>query len=330
MTDMVTLDGLTKAFGSLLAVDDISMSVGRGEVLGFLGPNGAGKSTTMKMVAGYLTPTAGTAVVCGQDVTRNPVAVKAAIGYLPEGAPTYGDMTVEAFLDFVARIRGFDGAEKARRVAEAVDKVTLHEVLHQSIETLSKGFKRRVGLAQSILHDPEVLILDEPTDGLDPNQKQHVRSLISEMAKDKAIIISTHILEEVEAVCTRAVIIAHGKLLADGTPDDLLARSLSHNAVLIKLDKAAADALAPDLRSLNGVDSVETSESSGVTQLTVLPKDGGSIAVAVSDLVRAKNVDTHELFVDKGTLDDVFRRITQETPAGPAADATDGEGAAHA
>ncbi|MBT3307652.1 MAG: ABC transporter ATP-binding protein, partial [Alphaproteobacteria bacterium] len=196
MTEKISLQNLTKRFGSILAVDNLSLSLGSGEVLGFLGPNGAGKSTTMRMVTGFIEPTSGTAEVCGMDVTRHPVAIKRRIGYLPEGAPTYGDMTPETYLGFIAEIRGFDGAEKRRRVDAVTDKVDIRGVTRQPIDTLSKGFKRRVGLAQAMLHDPEILIMDEPTDGLDPNQKHQVRSLIHEMAQERAIIISTHILEE--------------------------------------------------------------------------------------------------------------------------------------
>ena len=192
---MIELQDLSKHFGELVAVDGISLNVAKGEVLGFLGPNGAGKSTTMKMVAGIYEPTGGCAKVCGVDVVDDPVAVKGRIGYLPEGAPTYGDMTPRRFLNFIAEVRGFDGVERQRRIDEVVEKVILQSVLDQPIETLSKGFRRRVGLAQAILHDPEVLILDEPTDGLDPNQKHHVRELIKDMAADKAIVVSTHILE---------------------------------------------------------------------------------------------------------------------------------------
>ncbi len=224
MAEMIALKALTKRFGPLVAVDGISLTVADGEVLGFLGPNGAGKSTTMRMVTGFIEPTSGTAEVAGLDVTRHPVEIKRRIGYLPEGAPTYGDMTPGSYLGFIAEIRGFDGADKRRRIDAVVEKVELASVIRQPIETLSKGFKRRVGLAQAMLHDPDVLIMDEPTDGLDPNQKQQVRSLIREMSEQKAIVISTHILEEVEAVCTRAIIIAHGRLLADGTPDELVAR----------------------------------------------------------------------------------------------------------
>ena len=218
---MIEIKNLSKSFGPLRAVDGITFSVPRGEVLGFLGPNGAGKSTTMKMVTGFLTPTSGTVTVCGHDIQTDPMGAKRKLGYLPEGAPAYPDMTPAAFLAFIADIRGLSGATKASRLAEVIGLVHLEGVLHQRIETLSKGFKRRVGLAQAILHDPEVLVLDEPTDGLDPNQKHEVRTLIRRMSKDKAIVLSTHILEEVEAVCTRAIIIAHGRILFDGSPTDL-------------------------------------------------------------------------------------------------------------
>jgi ABC-2 type transport system ATP-binding protein len=218
---MIEIKNLSKSFGPIQAVDDISFTVGRGEVLGFLGPNGAGKSTTMKMVVGFLTPSSGTASVCGHDIIADPMAAKRSLGYLPEGAPAYPDMTPAGFLDFIADIRGLAGSSKSARIAEVVGLVHLEGVLHQRIETLSKGFKRRVGLAQAILHDPEALVLDEPTDGLDPNQKHEVRTLIGRMAKNKAIVLSTHILEEVEAVCTRAIIIARGRILFDGSPADL-------------------------------------------------------------------------------------------------------------
>ena len=229
MTEALSVRGLVKRFGDKTAVDDLSFEVGRGEVLGFLGPNGAGKSTTMKMVCGFLAPTAGTAIVGGHDVTTHPIAAKSQIGYLPEGAPAYPDMTVTGFLEFIGAIRGFDGRDRHDRVADSMAKTRLEEVSQQPIETLSKGFKRRVGLAQALLHDPDILILDEPTDGLDPNQKFEVRKLIKEMAARKTIVISTHILEEVDAVCTRAMIIARGRILADGTPADLKSGSSTGN-----------------------------------------------------------------------------------------------------
>ena len=224
-TAAVTVKSLDKRFGPIHAVHGISFTVRKGEVLGFLGPNGAGKSTTMKMITGFLEPTAGTVNVCGHDIQEDPIRAKEKIGYLPEGAPLYGEMTVTSFLEFVADIRRLKGAEKQKRIEEIIRKIHLDAVRHQTIETLSKGYKRRVGVAHSILHDPEVLIMDEPTDGLDPNQKHEVRTLIREMAPRKAIIISTHILEEVDTVCTRAIIIASGQILFDGTPAELQAKS---------------------------------------------------------------------------------------------------------
>ena len=224
---MIEINHLTKSYGALKAVDDISFTVEPGQVLGFLGPNGAGKSTTMKMITGFLTPTSGSIRVCGHDVESAPVAAKACMGYLPEGAPSYAEMTVRSFLDFIANVRGLEGELRKRRLDDVIQRLALAGVLEQAIETLSKGFKRRVGLAQALLHDPQVLILDEPTDGLDPNQKHQVRTLISEMSKDKIIVISTHILEEVDAVCNRAIIISSGRMLADDTPKNLAARASS-------------------------------------------------------------------------------------------------------
>jgi ABC-2 type transport system ATP-binding protein len=224
---MIEIKNLSKRYGTLTAVNDISFSVSPGTVLGFLGPNGAGKSTTMKMITGFLAPTSGSVSVCGYDVQNAPLAAKAVMGYLPEGAPSYGEMTVRGFLHFIADIRGLQGDRRRARLDDVIGRLQLGGVLEQMIETLSKGFKRRVGLAQALLHDPQVLILDEPTDGLDPNQKHQVRTLINDMAKDKIIVISTHILEEVDAVCNRAIIIAGGRLLADATPKELAARSPS-------------------------------------------------------------------------------------------------------
>lgn len=220
---LIEIEGLTKRFGAFTAVDNVSFTVARGEVCGFLGPNGAGKSTTMRMLAGFMTPTSGTARICGHDVRTQSLAARRALGFLPEGAPTYPEMTVLAFLRFVARVRGFSGAELNDRVDHAVGLTTLAGVRLQPVETLSKGFKRRVGLAQALLHDPPVLVLDEPTDGLDPNQKHEVRALINRMTADKAIVISTHLLEEVDAVCTRAIVIAAGRVVADATPKELAA-----------------------------------------------------------------------------------------------------------
>ena len=222
---MIEIENLTKHFGPVAAVAGLSLNVRRGEVLGFLGPNGAGKSTSMKMVAGYLVPDSGSVRIAGHDIASDTIAAQRLLGYLPEGAPAYGEMTPRQFLSFIAEIRGLHGARARDAKALAIARTELGAVLDRPIETLSKGFRRRVGLAQAILHDPEVLILDEPTDGLDPNQKHAVRALIREMAPTKTIVISTHVLEEVEAVCSRAVIIDRGRIVADATPAELMARS---------------------------------------------------------------------------------------------------------
>jgi ABC-2 type transport system ATP-binding protein len=307
---MIEVKHLAKHFGPIVAVDDVSFTVARGEVLGFLGPNGAGKSTTMKMITGFLAPSAGTAVVCGADVTRDPIEVKRRIGYLPEGAPAYPDMTPAGFLDFIAHIRGFSGAEAKKRVAIAVERVAIGEVLFQPIETLSKGFKRRVGIAQALLHDPEILIMDEPTDGLDPNQKHEVRRLIAEMAPDKAIIISTHILEEVDAVCSRAMIIARGKLLADGTPGALEAQSRYHNAVRLTLAPSDEEPAAAALGQLHEIAAVEAVDDGEGHALIVFPHNGRAIIGSVTDLLHNHRWEPQALRVERGSLDDVFRQIT--------------------
>ena len=229
MSHAIKIKSLSKSFGPIDAVRNISFNVGYGEVLGFLGPNGAGKSTTMKMITGFLGPTSGTVEVNGHDVLEDPLSVKRSIGYLPEGSPAYGEMTVRSFLNFIADVRELSSSVRKERLDEVIETINIRTVIDQSIETLSKGYKRRVGLAQAILHDPNILIMDEPTDGLDPNQKHEVRNLIKKMAKKKAIIISTHILEEVDAVCSRAIIISSGKLLFDGTPEQLITKSDQKN-----------------------------------------------------------------------------------------------------
>lgn len=226
---MISIKQLSKRFGSIIAVDEVSFDVKKGQVLGFLGPNGAGKSTVMKMLACFLAPDSGTATVCGYDILKDPVQVRKSLGYLSENVPAYSEMTVGSFLKFICDVRNIKGPDRKKALDRVVSTCSIESVYHQTIDTLSKGYKRRVGLAQVLIHDPEVLILDEPTDGLDPNQKYEVRGLISKMAKTKCIIISTHILEEVEAVCTRIIIIAKGKLLVDSTPDKL---KQEHNANL--------------------------------------------------------------------------------------------------
>jgi ABC-2 type transport system ATP-binding protein len=315
MTVMLILDGLTKHFGVIKAVNDVSMTLKRGEVLGFLGPNGAGKSTTMKMVAGFLEPTSGTASICGVDVGEQPIEAKRLLGYLPEGAPAYDDMSVASFLDFVAGIRGISGKIRKGMVSRAVERTDLGDVLGQRIGTLSKGFKRRVGLAQAIVHDPEVLVLDEPTDGLDPTQKHQVRSLIQAMAPDKVIVISTHILEEIDAVCTRAALIAGGRLLLDTTPDDLAARASNHNNVVLTIDSAQSGSLTVALSGVPEIANVEqTSLDDGTVQLRIVPKGRVSVFSTVTDIVHGKGVKAREIFVERGALDQAFREVTETEP----------------
>jgi ABC-2 type transport system ATP-binding protein len=311
MAALVEAFNLKKRFGDILAVEGISLKVERGEVLGFLGPNGAGKSTTMKMLTGFLEPDAGSARIVGIDVADSPKAAKAQLGYLPEGAPCYGDMTARAFLTFIAEIRGFDREEARRRVAAAVEKTQLASVLEQRIETLSKGFKRRVAIAQAILHDPQVLIMDEPTDGLDPNQKHQVRRLISEMAGSKAIIVSTHILEEVEAVCSRAVIINRGRIVADGTAEDLMRRLPYHNTIALDVPSGRAEAVAKALGEFAAIAKVETvGAGNGKVRLRARPSAGAPVPSELASLIRARVIEAEEVRVERGNLDEVFRQIT--------------------
>ena len=313
MTKLLDIKGLTKKFGPITAVDDVSFSVDRGEVLGFLGPNGAGKSTTMKIVTGFLAPTHGAVEVCGHDVAREPLAVKRRIGYLPEGAPLYGDMTPMALLEFVCKLRRLSPEDTRRGIEYVVDKLHISNVLYQPIETLSKGYKRRVGLAQAIVHDPDVLILDEPTDGLDPNQKHEVRELLTEMAGKKAVIISTHILEEVEAVCSRAIIIAKGKIVADQDPLSLQARSKLHNAVGIRLLADQVDACKAVLKGLSQVRGVQVSaQVRDTVKLLAISTEGQDILEPVRNAIDTEGVRVNEIFVERGRLEDVFRDLTFE------------------
>ena len=307
---MITIKNLSKRYGDKLAVDDLTFSVRPGEVLGFLGANGAGKSTTMRMIAGFIAPSAGQASVCGHDIERAPVAAKSCMGYLPEGAPSYGEMTVAEFLDFVADIRGLTGARRRLRRDLVIDRLALAAVIDQVIETLSKGFRRRVGLAQALLHDPQVLILDEPTDGLDPNQKHEVRRLINELSKDKLVIVSTHILEEVHEVCTRAIIIANGRIVADETPTALEARSRYHNAVSLRFERAEQlSAASRELAALAEIVAVETNERD--LRLTAVPRPGSNALPAVSAMIASQGWEVPELHLESGRLDEVFRTLTR-------------------
>ncbi|MBV9829314.1 MAG: ATP-binding cassette domain-containing protein [Alphaproteobacteria bacterium] len=314
---MLDVVHLVKHFGPLVAVDDVSFHVPVGQVLGFLGPNGAGKSTTMKMIAGFLTPTGGTATVCGHDIRTAPLAAKRQIGYLPEGAPAYPDMSAGEFLTFIANIRGFSGAEARKRVAHIAELINITMILPQPIETLSKGYRRRVGVAQALLHDPAVVILDEPTDGLDPNQKQEMRLIIRMMSTLKAIIISTHLLEEVEAICNRAIIIDRGRILVDGTPGELIAGSRYHNAVRLTLgidiDASVAAALA-GLPDVVDVEPVSDAEGEG---FWILSASGNPVTGEVAALARERGWPVTSLRTERGRLDDVFRSMTMSTPQAP-------------
>lgn len=303
---MIEALGLTRYYGNFAAVQNLSFTVQPGTVLGFLGPNGAGKSTTMKMLTTFLPPTSGTARIHGHDIGTDSLAVRRIMGYLPEGAPLYAELSVQSFLEFAAGTRGFRGAEAKKRVDQAIERLQLDEVRRQTIETLSKGFKRRVGLAQAIISDPPVLILDEPTDGLDPNQKKQVRRLIREMSSDKIIIISTHILEEVDALCSRAMIIAHGQLLADDTPAALLARSRYANAVSLATTDLQIAASA--LSELLEVAQVEIRRG----LVTAFPSGQGDLFSAVTELSKQQGWEVSRLQLEAGRLDDVFRQITQQ------------------
>jgi len=296
---------LSKHYGHLVAVDQLSFEVGAGEVLGLLGPNGAGKSTTMKMLTGFLAPTSGSARVNGHDIVDDSLAARRCMGYLPEGAPAYGEMTVRKFLEFVARARGFEGKSAVRAAGASIERLNLSGVPEQPIETLSKGFKRRVGLAQALLHDPQVLLLDEPTDGLDPNQKHEVRGLIRDMASDKIIIISTHVLEEVHALCNRAMIISDGRLLVDDSPAGLIARSRYHEAVTLVVEQP--ERVASTLSELPQARKVELREG----ELTIFPREGERLFEVISDAVREHGWSVSELRLEAGRLDEVFRQVTR-------------------
>jgi len=306
---MILVKSLTKFFGNKLAVNNVSFQVEKGEVLGFLGPNGAGKTTTMRMITGFLPPSSGTAIIGGYDIREDPINAKKMVGYLPENAPVYPDMPVYNFLEFIAEIRGFSGKEKKKRVSEIIEKCFLSEVRYQSIGTLSKGYRQRVCLAQSLLHDPEYLILDEPTDGLDPNQKHEVRNMIRDMAKSKAIILSTHILEEVDAVCTRAIIISNGRIMVDDTPEGLKKRSSIYGAIRIEPKNGDTSKIISDLKALPQTKDVCL--DSGF--IIVYPKEAGSDFVdTVLSYIKEKGYEISSFFVEEGRLDEVFRKITLE------------------
>lgn len=308
---MIEVKQLSKRYGNLTAVDDVSFSVEKGEILGFLGPNGAGKSTTMKMLSCFITPTSGTATIVDQDILDDSLAVRKKIGYLPESAPSYQNMTVTEFLRFVAAIRGFERDTQIEKVESIIETTSLGSARHQTIDTLSKGYKQRVGFAQALLHDPPVLILDEPTDGLDPNQKQEVRQLIKRMAREKAIILSTHILEEMEAVCTRAIIIDQGKIVANGSPEELLKASSTFNVLTITFGQKPDPQVIEAIEGLDAVESVRSETSEEKKELIrVKPKEKRDILADVKSILKEHQTDFEELYREKGFMDEVFRNLT--------------------
>ena len=311
---MIRVHSLSKNFNNLLAVDQVSFEVQRGEVLGFLGPNGAGKSTTMKMLTCFIPPSSGTAEICGFSILNNPLQVRSQIGYLPESAPSYDEMLVGEFLRFVAEIRGYSGRELNRRVSIVIEMTSLGDVKNQMIETLSKGFRQRTCLAQALIHDPPVLILDEPTDGLDPNQKHEVRSLIQNMSEERTILISTHILEEVDAVCTRAMIISEGRVVGYGTPDELLSQSLYRNSVIVSVNAEDHMQLMNDFNRLDFVYSVEhiPEKQQGLVTMRLYPENKDSIAPKLKHYLFSKNIPIEQFIVNRGRMDEVFRELTNE------------------
>lgn len=311
-TEMIEVKNLTRHFGHIAAVENVSFTVQKGDVLGFLGPNGAGKSTTMRMITGYIPPTSGTAVIGGFDICEEPLKAREKIGYLSETVPVYHDMSVSGFLKFCGEIRGFYGKENKRKVSEIIEKCFLEEVRNQNIGTLSKGYRQRVCFAQSIIHDPEYLIMDEPTDGLDPNQKHVVRQMIREMSGNKAIILSTHILEEMDAVCNRAVVISRGRIVVDETPDELRSRSVLHNAIIMEIETPDVEKAISAMGNIEGVKEVQITERMpDSTTVMVYPADRSkSVSVDVSHAMAHLGVSVLSFHVEHGRLNEVFRQLT--------------------
>ncbi|MEC8261305.1 MAG: ABC transporter ATP-binding protein, partial [SAR324 cluster bacterium] len=308
---MIEVVEISRNFGRFQAVSNVSFQVQKSEVLGFLGPNGAGKSTTMKMLTGYLQPSSGDALICGHSVTKQSLKARAKIGYLPESAPSYGEMQVEEFLRFAGKVRGLTGGKLNSQIEKVLEDTSLQTVRKQLIETLSKGYRQRTCLAQSLLHDPPVLLLDEPTDGLDPNQKYEVRKLISQLKEDRTILVSTHILEEVEAICTRAIILSEGKIVGDGTPEELLSKSVYHNAINLKIRVKPNQNVQQILLGIPSVERVEIQSSNHQTlSFVILAKQGKPILEEVKERLDQQNVKILEMYVEKGRLDEVFRQMT--------------------
>ncbi len=310
--NLIETQNLRKSFGPIQAVQGVSFRVSQGEVLGFLGPNGAGKSTVMRMLTGFLSPSGGSARIGGHDIVDDSIAARRMVGYLPESNPLYAEMTAEGFLLFIGQIHGLRGVALQGALDEVLEKCGIREVRHQILETLSKGYKRRVGLAQALIHDPKILILDEPTDGLDPNQKHEVRTLIRQMAADKAIVISTHILEEVDAVCTRAIIISEGRIVADGTPTELRHRSHVHGTVRLSVRAGGAEISDVALTAIKNVKQVERQDTAdGIIQWTIFPEKDQNVVHEVALVAQSEKWQVEELRFENGNLTEVFREITK-------------------
>ena len=314
---MITLENVTRKFGSFVAVDNLSLTVSKGEILGFLGPNGAGKTTTMRMISGFLTPSSGKITVCGYDTVENPVEIKRHIGYMPEVASSYNEMTVLSFLTFIAQARGLYGSAAEKAVARIADRISLVKVLYQPIETLSKGYKRRIGLAQALIHDPDILILDEPTEGRDPNQKREIRMLLRELQENKAIIVSTHVLEEVETICSRAVIINKGKIVLDDTPRALMSLSQTHQTLFFLLpdfQKERAETIFKEMSQVVLIDVKK--ETKDAFLFTLQPAGKESVTADIVEALHRQNIKIMDMYVEKGRLEEVFHVFTasdQET-----------------
>ncbi len=312
---MVKVKSLYKWFGSKLAVDDVSFEVSRGEILGFIGPNGAGKSTTMRIITGFIPASNGTVTVGGFDIDSEPVKAKSLMGYLPENAPLYANMTVYGFLNFAAEMRGFHGTEKKRKIENVLSTCFLDPVRHQSVDTLSKGYRHRTCLAQSIIHDPDVLILDEPTDGLDPNQKREIRNLIKSMSRNKVIILSTHILEEVEAVCSRVLIIDKGRKIFDGSSAEMKQKSENAGALTLEFAGGNATEIAERLKLVDGVAKSETDENSkdnAIVKVTPSKQaDRCEVRRKIYEVVKNQGWNLSQMKIEEGRLDEVFYNMTK-------------------
>ena len=306
---LIAINGVSKRYGSLTAADDVSISVNKGEIVGFLGPNGAGKSTTMRVATGYLKPDGGSVTVCGSDIAVDPVNARRHIGYLPEGGPLYTDMTADGFLRFVGAVRGIKGPLLEQRLDFVNAALHLSDVWYKPLETLSKGYKRRVALAQALLHDPKVLILDEPTDGLDPNQKREAHDLIEKMAQEKAVIISTHILEEAERLCSRAVMIAKGKIVARGDIDEIKAKVSDAYTLNIAFSKEPGENLRNALKNLKHILSVNVA-AGDKKHMELAVKHGKRVLADISDIAASEGVKIERADERNPGLQEAFYRLT--------------------